>query len=699
MFKAHLKRMLLFMAVFGTAGWLYASRLDAIYQATVDIRAGSPAIGLDPNIPSEMARTLAPSVSNDLEVDAGLLKSQKVFAEGLTRAAQVLNKPSLDTADSFARLYSMYEVNVPAAQNPYSQSQQRIVQLSVKAFDPVQAAEIANQVGYAFDDLRKQTNKTSVEDLTRELRRKQQEALAKTTKLQSALAALKQKNAVPDIAGRNGVLTQSLETITNQRETALASEAGIQAELAKNESLLASTPKQTSAGTTAVADPAVDIMKSQVAAARVDYESARETFLDSAPQVIESKKKLSRLQTQLDKAVRNRASVEQSSSKQINPAYLQIQSAVNTGRANLAQVRAQINAYDDTIARKRAEAVAAPDVEREAIRLQRDYDVANREYVQLSSVMQNYDQVGVTSRVPAVLRAADPGASAQVAPEVRRWVILSLFAGALLGLAYSFAIESLRLPVHTSWQLAELTALPVSAAVPAMPKPLARRHESEIREGAFKPIESFRYMAFSLLARADKPRTMMFTGVGPVDVGAANSAAEFAVAVARTGATTILVDADLRNPHLSGIFGFAGRSGLSDILGRTTLPGTATELLVPTEHENLMILPAGSTTEAGLADFQTTTLKGLLDDLASRADMVVINCPSVDVYSDAARLAQYVDETCLVISAKTTSYRAIPMAQEIVEKAGAKSVSIVLTNASPNDEPFGARVTDSLVRS
>ncbi|HLP00372.1 MAG TPA: hypothetical protein VK171_17375, partial [Fimbriimonas sp.] len=115
------------------------------------------------------------------------------------------------------------------------------------------------------------------------------------------------------------------------------------------------------------------------------------------------------------------------------------------------------------------------------------------------------------------------------------------------------------------------------------------------------------------------------------------------------------------------------------------------DLFVNTEHNNLIILPAGSASASGLSDFVTSHMSGLIDDLREKADTIVINCPPVDVFADASRLAQYVDQTCLVISAKTTSYRAIPIAQEILHKSGAKEVSIILTNASPTEEPFGLR--------
>ena len=230
-----------------------------------------------------------------------------------------------------------------------------------------------------------------------------------------------------------------------------------------------------------------------------------------------------------------------------------------------------------------------------------------------------------------------------------------------------------------------------------MPKPLARRHYAEIRDGSFKPIESFRYMAFSMMAKENRPGVILFTAVGE-DVDSTGAAAEFAVAMSKTGSKTALVDCDLRLPRLSELFGVEGRSGVAEILGRTILPGESTDLFVSTEHDNLLILPAGAASASGLSDFNTSHMSGLIEDLRGKADTVVINCPPVDVFADASRLAQYVDEVCMVISAKTTSYRAIPVAQEILHKSGAKEMSIVLTNGSPTEEPFGARSGASIAK-
>lgn len=699
MFKNHLKRMLAFTVVIGLAGWLYALSLPKIYEASVDLRAGAPPTSLDPNLPPELSRRAGELLLANLDTDVGFIKTQKIFSDGLKKASDDLRKPELFSPGNLVALFPMYEVNVPGALNQYQASNQRIIQVRVRAYTPDDAAAVANGVGFAFTNYRRESAQAAVADLTAGLRKQVQIAKADANKLDRQYQTLKEKNNVPDIQARNQALVSSVENLRGRRAEAAAAMAGSIAQAAEYRAKLASgtVPKTINGSSTQVPDSQLDIAKGEVARARDDYETLRLQFQDDAIQVLDAKRKFDRAFGRQRDAEARQAKTLAGQTQQPNPAYLELISGLNQSEAATQAQRSQVASFDAEIARRNVESVGAPRVEVELQRLNRDREIKNRQVVTLQTSLDSYESDVKNNAVQIIAQANAETIQNPVAPEVRRWAILSLFAGALLGLAYSFAVESLRLPVHTSWQLAELTALPVSAAVPAIPKPLARRHEAAIREGSFKPIESFRYMAFSLLARENRPRTVMFTGVGG-DVGASSAAAEFAVATARTGAKTILVDCDLRSPQLSTLFGLAGRTGVSDVLGRTVLGGDSADLLVATEHEGLMILPAGTSTEAGLADFQSQHIEGLLSDLAARADVVVLDLPAVDIFSDAARMAHFMDEACLVVSAKTTSYRAVPMAQEILEKAGARSMSIVLTNASSNDEPFGTRVSDSLVR-
>ncbi len=55
------------------------------------------------------------------------------------------------------------------------------------------------------------------------------------------------------------------------------------------------------------------------------------------------------------------------------------------------------------------------------------------------------------------------------------------------------------------------------------------------------------------------------------------------------------------------------------------------------------------------------------------------------------RFVPFVDQVCLVVSAKTTRFGDIPIATDLLKRAGAKSVNVVLTGTDPEEEPFSRK--------
>jgi len=204
----------------------------------------------------------------------------------------------------------------------------------------------------------------------------------------------------------------------------------------------------------------------------------------------------------------------------------------------------------------------------------------------------------------------------------------------------------------------------------------------------FKPLESYRFMASSMLfSNGSKPNRVLFTSVGG-EVGCSMAAGEFALSAAKMGLRVILVDADLRRGTISRVFKMRDRSGVRDVINRSLLPGSGTEIFSETEHANLFVLPAGSSDGEGITDVPISHLSGFLDNLQEKADLIVIDVPPCDVVADASRFVPLVDEVCLVVSARNTNYRIIPMAKDLLNRAGAKKVSMIMTDTTPNEEAF-----------
>ena len=702
MLKVHIRRTLFAAIIAGLFGFFIAWRSLKLYEAVVEVMAGSAQLQPDNTMPIEVRKVLNQGVMNDLDSDSGILRSQRIFDAALKLTAKESGRKTFTGEDftspkTFQELYPMFDLDIPASLNQYAQEQMRLVKVRVRAYSPEDAASIANNVATAFANYRKDRSKRAVQDALAMVKAQATRAKQKLDAIDNEFRKIKVERGIVDINQGNISITEKLARLKDRLSLTEVEYESAKAELSSIRAAIQKTPRYIAGTEGSSRDPKVQIYRQMEAQAESELGAEREKYTDDAPSVKRIIEKYDSLKAKRIAAEKDSTFFKDSTMKSPNSIYYELQGREATAKAKVNSIHESLPAISASVQRAEAEAAGYPAVETKFFDLSRNRLVYEEQYQKNQKWVEEMQGAseGQTSQIQYL---ADPDKiSEPVAPDPKKYVILSAIVGALIGLAYSFAIESFRLPVHTSWQLAELTALPVAASIPMMPKPLARRHYAEIRNGSFKPIESFRYMAFSMMAKENRPGVILFTAVGE-DVDSTGAAAEFAVAMSKTGSKTALVDCDLRLPRLSELFGVQGRSGVAEILGRTILPGESTDLFVSTEHENLLILPAGAASASGLSDFNTAYMSGLIEDLRGKADTVVINCPPVDVFADASRLAQYVDEVCMVISAKTTSYRAIPVAQEILHKSGAKAMSIVLTNGSPTEEPFGSRSGASVAR-
>ena len=180
-----------------------------------------------------------------------------------------------------------------------------------------------------------------------------------------------------------------------------------------------------------------------------------------------------------------------------------------------------------------------------------------------------------------------------------------------------------------------------------------------------------------MLSGLDKPlSTLLVTSPSPEE-GKSTTLANLAVTMAQGGRTTILVDCDLRRPHLHEIFGVPLQPGLSQaILDKVDEP-----VLVHTEVEGLSLLPAGDLPASPADLLGSRRMEALIANLKSRADFVLFDAPPVIAVTDAALLASRLDGVLLVVSAGQTRREHALQAKALLEKINVRIVGTVLTNA------------------
>ncbi len=138
-------------------------------------------------------------------------------------------------------------------------------------------------------------------------------------------------------------------------------------------------------------------------------------------------------------------------------------------------------------------------------------------------------------------------------------------------------------------------------------------------------------------------------------------ASQLALGLARIGARVVLIDTNLRNPHIHKIFGVANRTGLSTILYTDKIGDMTGEtvdslgdVLQPTPEPNLTILPSGPVVDAAPVLLSSARMGNIIDRL-SRDAFVIIDSPAVLTTSEAMILASKSGSILMVVNAQHTT--------------------------------------------
>ncbi len=194
-------------------------------------------------------------------------------------------------------------------------------------------------------------------------------------------------------------------------------------------------------------------------------------------------------------------------------------------------------------------------------------------------------------------------------------------------------------------------------------------------------------------AAVDAPvRTLLVTSAVPGE-GKTVTAANLAVVFAQAGRKVLLVDADLRKPRVHAMFDLANAHGLTTMLRSDTVHPEAVSHL--TEEANLRVLTTGPLPPNPAELLGSHRMQAVLGFLKESADLVIFDSPPLQAVTDSAVLSSYVDGTLLVVDAGRSRRRAVRTAGEILARAGAKVLGVVLNRMPAKAHPTTSATTAS----
>ncbi|MCX7798842.1 MAG: hypothetical protein N2109_00690 [Fimbriimonadales bacterium] len=677
MIKMHFRRVALFSVLGVAVALVVGLFLPTVWEARTEILFGAEdsrrVVGAttDP-----VDQILQLGNQGTVETELQIIRSESTFASALESAARKLNDASL--LRDYEDLYLMYDVK--------GQEMSRIAQVRVRAYSQEAATSIADEIGRVYNELRQQAVRKSVVQAQEYLDSQVRSAERDVRDAERRLERFKIERGFTDFSTRTAEATryeQDLERLLDKAQTELR---GVQAAIARQRGKLAETPRFSLESRSESKNPIVSQLEQQLADYQRQRVEALRFYREDSVKIRNLDEVIREWEQKLLEAKRIEI-IPSGRQTATDPVRRQLELQLAGNEVQLTSLKGQIAALERELQRQRELQRALPRDEVELRRLVRELEILDSKYRRLKAQSEDLKDRTETIRVSAQVLAPARLMRRPVSPDYLKLGFIGLVCGLCMGLLYTSIVEAMRLRVSTSNQLSELTGLPVSATVPKLPARAEEALIAAVAEPDARPLESFRYLAFASSAKFESlPRVVLFTSAQGAD--ATLAAAQFSLALAQTGLRTLLVDADLKRATASDRLLKEPKPGVSDLLGRAMLPTASSDLLVQTKQENLWFLPAGSANGASLADFQTPLVVGLLETLKSLADVVVLDLPACDVLSDAARMAKLVDDVYLVVSARETPYRQVPQAQDILTQSGAKSVSLILADASPGDEPF-----------
>jgi succinoglycan biosynthesis transport protein ExoP len=187
------------------------------------------------------------------------------------------------------------------------------------------------------------------------------------------------------------------------------------------------------------------------------------------------------------------------------------------------------------------------------------------------------------------------------------------------------------------------------------------------------------------------PKTILFTSAVPGE-GKTMTASGTAWAFAQTGARTLLIDADLREPRCHKVLTADNSSGLSEILVDLASHESATQCLGNKASDGaaidgLFFLGAGASVPNPSELLTSASMFQLLRELSNQYQFVLLDSAPVAFASDTLGLATMVDGVVVIAGAETSKSTVRAVCRRLSD-AGAKIFGVVMNRVDTREPAF-----------
>jgi capsular exopolysaccharide synthesis family protein len=295
---------------------------------------------------------------------------------------------------------------------------------------------------------------------------------------------------------------------------------------------------------------------------------------------------------------------------------------------------------------------------------------------------------------------------APVGPRRMRSVVTALMLSLLMGVGLALLLEYFNDTVRSPEDVERGLRLPALGVIPGLDGGSRRRllpgkAALQKRDGGGNELiinsenkrsplaEAYRQLRTSVLlsTAGHAPKSLLITSSVPSE-GKTTTAVNLAASLAQTGASVLLIDADMRRPRLHNVFGLQNRNGLSTVLARS---GSEAEMLAMVQQHqvsNLYVLTSGPVPPNPAELLGSEQMRRMMKVFTDTFTHVVIDTPPTASFTDSVLVSTLVDGVLLVVHGGRSSRHVVRRTKQILQDVGAKIFGVVLNNVDVKSHDY-----------
>ncbi len=291
-----------------------------------------------------------------------------------------------------------------------------------------------------------------------------------------------------------------------------------------------------------------------------------------------------------------------------------------------------------------------------------------------------------------------------VGPNRGRTVVLAFLLSIGLGVGMALFLEYLDDTVHSTQEVERVLHLPALAVIPSVAGSTRRpvlpginalqkqngngnghgHNELLMNIDLRSPLaESYRHLRTSvLLSTAGRPpKSLLVTSSLPGE-GKTTTAVNTAISLAQTGASVVIIDADMRRPRLQSIFDVSMGHGLSSVLSTEASESEMLAMVTTDEASGLDVLSSGPIPPNPAELLGSDQMRRLMATLQARYTHVIVDSPPISSFTDGVLISTMVDGVLLVVHGGKSSRHIVRRSKQLLNDVGAKVLGVVLNNVN-----------------